>query len=91
MRIMNDNNSDCSASVMEKLRSALLHIGRRGPEWPIPDCLPIEKCFSRDIANELDRRSLVAWDGHGFCLTDKGQAIFDKLVTGQPVPDEWWS
>ena len=68
-----------------------MHVGRPNPERFIPDCLPIKDCWSRDMADSLYARGLITWDGHGHVLTEDGDAICDRLVTGQEVPEEWWN
>jgi hypothetical protein len=74
-----------------RAKSFILHTGRPGDDWPLPpECLPFEETLSVDI-RQLVERDLLDWTGKGFVLTDRGQAIYDRLITGQPVPDDWWN
>jgi hypothetical protein len=79
------------AFTRQQLRSAIMHVGQPSPERFIPDCLAINECWSREMEDSLYTRGLVTWDGHQHVLTGDGDAIRDRLVTGQDVPEEWWN
>jgi hypothetical protein len=51
----------------------------------------MSECDAAGAIDALIAYRLLDWDGRVFVLTDDGQAIYDRLVTGQDIPDQWWN
>ncbi len=68
-----------------QMRSLILRLGvPLGFPLP-PDCLTIEQCAS--ALDPLVNMNVIDWDGHAFVLTAVGTGMYQRLATGQPVPE----
>ena len=72
-------------AAVKQMRSLILHLGVL-PQFPLPpDCLPIVECL--DAFEPLLAMEAIDWDGHGYTLTNVGSSMYQRLITGQPVPE----